>query len=61
MLNTKSIRNINIFLILEKDADMYPLKKDDIDLDSSVEIAAGVHWVGFYDEQAGLHCNPTRI
>ena len=36
-------------------------KKDDIDLETSVEIADGVYWVGFYDEQAGLHCNPYLI
>jgi hypothetical protein len=61
MLNTEIIRNINLFLILEKDDDMYHLKKDDIDLESSVEIAEGVYWIGFYDEQAGLHCNPYLI
>jgi len=36
-------------------------KKDDIDLESSVEIADGIYWVGFFDEQAGLHCNPYLI
>ena len=36
-------------------------KKDDIDLESAVEIAEGVYWVGFYDEQSGLHCNPYLI
>jgi flavorubredoxin len=41
--------------------DMFHPKKDDIDLESSVEIADGVHWVGFFDEQAGLHCNPYLI
>ena len=40
---------------------MLHLKKDDIDLESSVEIADGVYWVGFYDEQSGLHCNPYLI
>ena len=40
---------------------MFHLQKDDIDIESSVEIAEGVHWVGFYDEQAGLHCNPYLI
>jgi flavorubredoxin len=35
--------------------------KDDIDLERSVEIAEGVYWVGYYDEQAGLHCNPYLI
>ena len=36
-------------------------KKDDIDLEGAVEIAEGVYWVGFYDEQSGLHCNPYLI
>jgi flavorubredoxin len=34
---------------------------DGIDLERSVEIAEGVYWVGYYDEQAGLHCNPYLI
>ena len=61
VLNTEIIRNINLFLILEKDDDMYHLKKDDIDLETSVEIADGIYWIGFFDEQAGLHCNPYLI
>ena len=40
---------------------MLNFKKDDIDLETSVEIADGIYWVGFYDEQAGLHCNPYLI
>jgi flavorubredoxin len=40
---------------------MFQPPKDDIDLESSVEIAEGVYWVGFYDEQSGLHCNPYLI
>ncbi|MEJ2223180.1 MAG: MBL fold metallo-hydrolase [Desulfobacterales bacterium] len=40
---------------------MYHLKKDDIDLETSVEIADGIYWIGFFDEQAGLHCNPYLI
>ena len=40
---------------------MHHPPKDEIDLESSVEIAEGVHWIGFYDEQAGLHCNPYLI
>ncbi|MGD8492671.1 MAG: MBL fold metallo-hydrolase [Desulfobacterales bacterium] len=35
--------------------------KNDIDLERSVEIAEGIYWVGYYDEQAGLHCNPYLI
>ena len=48
-------------IIFEKDDDMFQPPKDDIDLESSVEIAEGVYWVGFYDEQSGLHCNPYLI
>ncbi len=40
---------------------MFNLQKDDIDLESSVEIADGIYWIGFFDEQAGLHCNPYLI
>ncbi len=36
-------------------------EKDGIDLERSVEIAESVYWVGYYDEQAGLHCNPYLI
>ena len=36
-------------------------KKDDIDLENAIEIAEGVYWVGFYDYQSGLHCNPYLI
>ncbi len=36
-------------------------QKDGIDLERSVEIAEGIYWVGYYDEQAGLHCNPYLI
>lgn len=31
------------------------------DFESSIEIEDGVFWVGFYDRQAGLHCNPYLI
>jgi flavorubredoxin len=40
---------------------MFNAKRDDIDLESSVEIAAGIYWIGFFDEQSGLHCNPYLI
>jgi flavorubredoxin len=40
---------------------MLQLQNDGIDLERSVEIAEGVYWVGYYDEQAGLHCNPYLI
>ena len=32
-----------------------------IDYDNPVEIAAGIYWVGFFDPQTGLHCNPYLI
>ncbi len=40
---------------------MFNPAENDIDLESAVEIAEGIYWVGFYDEQAGLHCNPYLI
>lgn len=40
---------------------MFNPQKDDIDIESSVEIAEGIYWIGFFDEQAGLHCNPYLI
>jgi flavorubredoxin len=32
-----------------------------IDYERPVEIADGVFWVGFFDRQTGLHCNPYLI
>jgi len=32
-----------------------------IDYNDSIEIADGIYWVGFADENAGLHCNPYLI
>lgn len=29
--------------------------------DKPIEIAEGVHWVGFADETSGLHCNPYLL
>jgi flavorubredoxin len=31
------------------------------DYESAIEIEKGVYWIGFYDRQAGLHCNPYLI
>ena len=31
------------------------------DYNSPVSIAEGIYWVGFYDAQSGLHCNPYLI
>jgi flavorubredoxin len=36
-------------------------KSGDQDYVGSVEIAEGIYWVGFYDAQSGLHCNPYLI
>jgi flavorubredoxin len=33
----------------------------EVDYERAVEIAKGVFWVGFYDAQSGLHCNPYLI
>ena len=32
-----------------------------LDYNDYVEIADGIFWVGFFDEKAGLHCNPYLI
>jgi len=34
---------------------------NNLDYNEYVEIAEGIYWVGFYDEKAGLHCNPYLI
>lgn len=31
------------------------------DYENSVKVAEGVHWVGFFDEYASLHCNPFLL
>jgi len=33
----------------------------DIDLSDSVAVTNDIHWVGFYDEEARLHCNPYLL
>ena len=40
---------------------MHHPPQNEIDLESPIAIAEGVYWIGFYDEQAGLHCNPYLI
>ena len=35
--------------------------KEGLDYNEYVEIADGTYWVGFFDEKAGLHCNPYLI
>jgi flavorubredoxin len=32
-----------------------------IDYERAVEVAKGVFWIGFYDAQSGLHCNPYLV
>ena len=32
-----------------------------LDYERSVKIADDVYWVGFYDKESGLHCNPYLI
>jgi flavorubredoxin len=31
------------------------------DYEGAIEIEDGIYWVGFYDKQSGLHCNPYLI
>ncbi|MDR2022521.1 MAG: MBL fold metallo-hydrolase [Hungatella sp.] len=37
------------------------MDKQDLNYNEYVKIAEGVYWVGFFDENAGLHCNPYLI
>lgn len=32
-----------------------------IDYNRPVKIAEGIYWIGFYDKESGLHCNPYLI
>ncbi|MFC1551602.1 MBL fold metallo-hydrolase [Candidatus Latescibacterota bacterium] len=36
-------------------------KNINLDYDRPIQIAEGVYWVGFYDREAKLHCNPYLI
>lgn len=40
---------------------MTKLINKNLDYTKPVKIAEGVYWVGFFDEEAGLHCNPYVI
>ncbi len=33
----------------------------DLDVDNSIAITRDIHWVGFYDKEANLHCNPYLL
>jgi len=33
----------------------------EFDYDQAIEIAEGVYWIGYYDEEASVHCNPYLI
>jgi len=37
------------------------MENKSLDYNEYVEIADGIYWVGFFDEKAGLHCNPYLI
>ena len=40
---------------------MLDAKNAKIDYEGPAEISEGIYWVGFYDPQTGLHCNPYLI
>ena len=40
---------------------MFKLDSASLDYESPVELAEGIYWVGFFDQQSGLHCNPYLI
>lgn len=37
------------------------MKKQGLDYSEYIEIAEGIYWVGYADEDKGLHCNPYLI
>ncbi len=37
------------------------MEPQQLEYNSAILIAEGVYWVGFYDAQSGLHCNPYLI
>lgn len=37
------------------------IKTTNLDYERPVKIADGTYWVGFYDSQSGMHCNPYLI
>lgn len=40
---------------------MLTIDNTNIDYENPVEISEGIYWVGFYDVNSGLHCNPYLI
>ena len=40
---------------------MLNIDNTNIDYENPVEIGEGIYWVGFYDVESGLHCNPYLI
>lgn len=37
------------------------LMTDELDISEPIQIADGVHWIGFEDTSAGFHCNPYLL
>lgn len=40
---------------------MTKIDKNDLDYFQPIQIAQGIHWVGYADTNSGLHCNPYII
>jgi flavorubredoxin len=40
---------------------MININNINVNYENPVEIAEGIYWVGFYDAESGLHCNPYLI
>ena len=34
------------------------MDREKLDYDGPIEVAEGIYWVGYADDNAGLHCNP---
>lgn len=37
------------------------MERDKLDYDGPIEVSDGIFWVGYADDNAGLHCNPYLI
>ena len=37
------------------------MDREKLDYDGPIEVAEGIYWVGYADDNAGLHCNPYLI
>ena len=48
-------------MCIETNKKVRNMENMDLDCNDYLEIADGIYWVGFFDEKAGLRCNPYLI